>query len=78
MTSLYVEPVRFDTGTFEHITIIDVDDKDGDGNPTVKQLSQPRNHVTSKKGSHLEKRAIILHSNGQKYMIVQATKITRR
>jgi hypothetical protein len=74
---IYLTPklVNTNTGSFDTITVIDLDDKDAEGNPTVKTLSQPRTAILNRE-PRIEKRAIIFGFNDKKYVIVQGTKIT--
>ncbi len=65
------------TGTFESITLIDLNNRDRDGNPTVKTLSQPRITHNSTK-SEVLKRAIILVEGDKRYFIAQGTKVTHK
>lgn len=78
LTYLTPELVTDDTGTLDSITLIDVDDRDRDGNPTVKTLSQPRTTYTNKPKKEIIKRAIILQVDEKKYVIVQGTEITTK
>ena len=75
----YLTPTlkRDSTGCFETITIVDLDDKDFHGNPEVTLLSEPRTEIT-RRGTVIEKRAIIINADGKKFCIVQETKVTRK